>query len=413
MNTKIERIQKDIEKLAEYTATPYNGITRLPFTPEDGKAREYIKEQMIKVGLKVWEDGVGTIIGRMEGTCSDAPAIMIGSHYDSVKNGGAFDGVAGVVAAIEVARVLNMEGIKLKYPIEIAAMNDEEGVRFGTGMLSSRAMIGELTEEELDTAIDEKNTTMRQAMKNFGINPQLDKAIRRKGEIKAFIELHIEQGPILESNVKEIGIVENIVGLVTYKVIIKGRPGHAGTTPMHLRSDALVAASETIIAINSTAIDIGDEVVATVGEISVSPNASNVIPGIVEFTVDIRSSDEINIEKVYDVLDIKLKELEIKLGVQTKLTRTFYSKPVSLSKSVIGVLNAETIKLGYSNMRMNSGAGHDSMVMANYVETGMVFVPSKNGISHTPEEWTDYSELQKGTEVLLNTVINLCNKNLF
>lgn len=192
---------------------------------------------MLQAGLQVREDGAGTIIGRLEGEDSDAPAIMVGSHYDSVRNGGAFDGTAGLVAAIEVARVLYSEQIKLKYSLEIVAMNDEEGVRCGTCMFSSRAMMGELAEGELDTAKDENQMTVRQAMESAGIVPDLQQAVRKPEELKAFLELHMEQGPILEFNSKDIGIVEGIVGLAAYKVSIVGRAGHAGTTPMNLRAD--------------------------------------------------------------------------------------------------------------------------------------------------------------------------------
>jgi allantoate deiminase len=411
VRAKLSRIKKDIETLATYTSTPSSGVTRLPFTPEDKKAREYIKEQMINSGLKVRVDGVGTIIGRREGTKPNAPVIMLGSHYDSVKNGGAFDGTAGLVAALEVVRVLNSEDITTKYPIEVVAMNDEEGVRFKGGMLSSRAIIGEVTDEELDTSIDEDGISIKQAMVEFGIKPNLHEAKYQKGAIKAFMELHIEQGPILEANKKEIGIVKSIVGLSTYKVNMVGRAGHAGTTPMDLRVDALLAASKAIIELNTIVKETGGDTVGTVGELQVQPSVANVIPGTVEFTIDVRSSVEGKIREVIRKFEKVLKKIENSSGVKSSLKETFYAPPVVLSEMIINQMKDEVSSLGYRSICMDSGAGHDAMVMAEHAPTGMIFVPSKNGISHTQEEWTDYEDIQKGAEVLFNTVIALNNND--
>ena len=412
MRSKLDRIVKDIETLATFTSTPTSGVTRLPFTPEDGKAREYIKCQMMDACLEVKEDGVGTIIGKRNGTMLNAPAIMIGSHYDSVKNGGAFDGVAGIAAALEVVRVFNDEGIITKYPIEVVAMNDEEGVRFKGGMLSSRAMAGSVTEDELDTLKDEDGISIRQAMMNFGIIPDLNNAVRYKNSIKAFLELHIEQGPVLEAHNKDIGIVKNIAGQKVYKVDIRGKAGHAGTTPMNLRHDALIAASKAIIKLDSTVKEKGNDTVVTVGELYVAPGAANVIPGYVEFTIDIRSSDEEIVQEIILTFEEALKLIENDFGVKVSLNETFYAASVELSGIIKNIIKEEVSQLGYDSVCMRSGAGHDAMIMAEYVPTGMIFVPSKNGNSHNPEEWTDYEKIQKGIEVLLNTVITLSNKEL-
>ncbi|HHY13372.1 MAG TPA: M20 family metallo-hydrolase [Thermoanaerobacterales bacterium] len=406
---KINDIKKDIETLAKYTSTPSSGVTRLPFTPEDKKAKEYIKRVMKEIGLKVMEDGVGTIFGKYKGLVHDASAILIGSHYDTVKNGGAFDGVAGIAAALEVIRVLNRENIKTKHPIEIVAMNDEEGVRFEGGMLSSRAIVGDILEEELDTSKDENGISIREAMKDFGIEPNLATAKREKNSIKAFLELHIEQGPILESKGKDIGIVENIVGLDIYKVIINGKPGHAGTTPMNMRADALLAASKAILKLNSIIKESDSDLVGTVGELIVLPGTANVIPGIVEFTIDIRSCKKKRIKEIMVKFEEILKEIEYDVGVKSSISKVFSLSPVKLSKEIIGLIEKEVSLLGYENLFMISGAGHDAMVMAEHVPTGMIFVPSKDGISHTPDEWTDYEQIRKGVEVLVNTIISIDN----
>lgn len=407
LRTSLERLKNDIENLSAFTSTPNLGVTRLSFTREDRKARKYIKKQMIDAGLKVWEDGVGTVIGRREGTDPGKPVVMIGSHFDTVKNGGAFDGTAGIVAALEVARVLNYENIKNENPIEVVAMLEEEGTRFGIAMLSSRAMAGKISDEELDAFKDENGITVRKAMEQFGIKPDLIRARRSKNTIKAFVELHIEQGPVLESKNIDIGIVESIVGLGEYKVTIKGKSGHAGTTPMQLRSDALLAASHAIIAVNTAANKVGGGTVATVGKIKVLPGSANVIPNFVEFSIDIRSSKEENIKQVVEDVISVLRWAEKNLGITFRIKRIFYNEPVLLSKKIADLIEKESQNLGFSTLRMNSGAGHDAMVMANIAETGMIFVPSKGGLSHRPDEWTDFCQLQKGVEVLLNVVLNL------
>ena len=349
MRGKTDNIKKDIETLATYTSTPSFGVTRLPFTPEDKKAKEYIKNIMTEIGLKVKEDGVGTIFGKREGIWHDAPAIFIGSHYDTVKNGGAFDGVAGIAAALEVVRVLNRENIKTKHPIEIVAMNDEEGVRFEGGMLSSRAIVGEIEEEELDTSKDVNGVSIRKAMSEFGIKPNLATAKRKIDSIKAFLELHIEQGPILESKNKDIGIVENIVGLDIYKVNIKGRPGHAGTTPMDMRADALLAASKAILKLNSIIKETCSDLVGTVGELTILPGAANVIPGTVEFTIDIRSCEQKKIRETMMKFEEILKGIENDTDVESRIIKMFSLSPVELSKEIIDLIEKEVSILGYKN----------------------------------------------------------------
>ena len=254
MKANINRIQQDIEILASFTSSPGFGVTRLPFTPEDLSAKKYLTQEMLNAGLNVTEDSVGTIFGKSPGVHHNEATIMIGSHYDTVKYGGAFDGVAGIVAGIEVARVLNENGALSNYPIEVVAMNDEEGVRFSTGMLSSRAIVGTLSENELRSAVDEDGMCMLFAMEKMGIFPDLKKAKRGKKLIKAYLEMHIEQGPVLEQQGKGLGVVTDIVGITVYDVIIQGKAGHAGTTPMNLRRDALHAAAKSIIELYSTQI---------------------------------------------------------------------------------------------------------------------------------------------------------------
>lgn len=406
MNIKLDRVIKDIETLATFTATEGNGVTRLTLTEEDRKARAYIKNQMEEIGMKVWEDGYSTLFGRMEGENPDAPVIMIGSHYDSVINGGPFDGVVGIVVALEVLRVMKENNIKSYYPIEIAAMNDEEGVRFGRGVSNSRAMAGLIDEEELDSFKDRDGISLREAIEQFGIAPDLKGARRPDNSIKAYIEVHVEQGPILEDNKMDIGLVEGIIGMDRYDVTIKGKSGHAGTTPMNNRKDALVAASEFVLDVNRIAKEVGGGTVGTVGELDVLPNASNVIPGCVKLSVDIRSIEEDNINKVVEGLKETIVRLNTENNVEVKMERKLYAPPVKMSKGMMDIIEDKAKKIGYKYMKMNSGAGHDAMIMANLAPSSLIFVPSKDGLSHHPDEWTDYEYLEKSINLVLETIVD-------
>ena len=408
MHIDLKRVIKDIETLATFNATPGNGVTRLSFTKEDRQARDYIRNKMEAIGLKTWEDGYSNLFGRREGKNPKAPVIMIGSHYDSVINGGPLDGVLGVVAALEILRIFEENNIENYYPIEMVAMNDEEGVRFGTGISNSRAMAGLIDEKELDNFKDKDGISIREAMIQFGIIPDLKDAIRPKGSIKTFIELHIEQGPVLEAERKDIGLVETIVGLDRYEVIIKGMSGHAGTTPMDKRKDALVGASEFILAVNRIAKEIGDGTVGTVGQLSLTPNASNVIPGYVNLSLDIRSTKEDNIKAFYNRLIEESEYIKSKYHIDIQITHNLYIQPVNMSDKNIALMEKVCQKLGYTYMRMNSGAGHDAMIMAKMAPSSLIFVPSKVGLSHHPDEWTDYEDIEKGIALMLNTVLELC-----
>jgi len=255
MQSKLVRIKKDIEELAKFNSTPEKGLTRFSFTNEDKKAREYLANEMKVIGLKVYEDAAGSLIGRIDGELQDGPVIMVGSHFDSVKNGGNFDGPAGVVMALEIMRVLEENNVKTKHPVEFIAMIEEEGGRFGSGVFGSRAMAGRVSYEDLLNNKDADGITMAEAFEEFGFNPEeIEKAKRDPEKLKAFIELHIEQGPVLEKEGKDVGLVSFIVGINQIRVKVKGRPDHAGTTPMDMRKDALSSASEVIAQIKDFAV---------------------------------------------------------------------------------------------------------------------------------------------------------------
>ncbi|MDK2856363.1 MAG: allantoate deiminase [Bacillota bacterium] len=406
MEAKVERLQRDIEALAQFTATPGAGVTRFSFTPEDRAAREYIKAEMARAGLTVREDAAGTVIGRREGEVP-GPVVMVGSHFDSVKHGGPFDGTAGVVAALEIARVLQEHNVKTRYPIEFIAMIEEEGGRFGGGLFGSRAMAGKVSREELLRNKDAQGISTAEAMAAFGFPPENIKAAERRPEdLKAFFELHIEQGPVLEAAGIDVGVVETIVGIVEYEVEIGGRPDHAGTTPMTMRADALVAASRVVQAVERLAREAGGGAVGTVGRLEVAPGAANIVPGRVRFTVDFRAKDGRTLADLVAGLKTALHE-----ACQGELTFTLTEKlsvpPVVLPEAIRALLVREAEARGISTKVMLSGAGHDAMVMAGLTDVGLIFVPSRGGRSHCPEEWTDYAALKKGVDVLLGTILQI------
>lgn len=407
MRVNIQRIQRDIENLSSFNATPGKGVTRLAFTKEDREAREYIKNQMEKIGLEIYEDGYGNLFGRKYGKDRELPSVMVGSHYDTVINGGPFDGMAGLVTGLEIARYLVEEGIEHENTLEVVAFNDEEGVRFGNGISNSRAMTGDMKEEELDNTFDKNGISLRKAMEDYGIKPDLEAAKVKEGSIKAFFELHIEQGPVLIGSNNEVGIVQTIVGLDRYDIRFIGKAGHAGTTPMNNRKDALLPAAEFALELNRIAIDAGYGAVGTVGEMKILPNASNVIPGYVQISVDIRATKEEVINNIHQEMNKLIDSLKEKHPVEIQVRKTLYISPVNMSEEICTLLENKAEELGIKYEKMNSGAGHDAMMMARIAPTSLVFVPSKDGLSHHPEEWTDYEDLAKGIELILSGVLEL------
>ena len=403
------RIQKDMEALAQFTATPGLGVTRFSFTDEDRQAREYIKARMLESHLTVYEDAAGTIIGHRPGQKTDAPVVMIGSHFDSVKNGGAFDGTAGVIAGLEVARILDENKISTRYPIEFIAMIEEEGSRFGSGLFGSRAMAGKVTDNELKNFKDDEGICIAEAMKRFGLeSDKISAAVRTPEKLKAFLELHIEQGPILEKTGVNVGVVDTIVGIDQWEIVVQGRSDHAGTTPMDMRADALVAAAEIVKTVQQLALQAGSGTVATVGKMQVFPGAGNIVPGMVVFTVDIRSSDTEKIRHISDELKNAVADLPSEYpGIVSQVIPKLSSAPIQLSAAILRMIEAEARTCGISTKRMLSGAGHDAMVMAGLTEVGLIFVPSRNGRSHSPEEWTDYVQLKHGVDLLLRAALQL------
>lgn len=392
------RIESHIDTLSTFTATPGKGTTRLTYSPEDLQARQYIKQKMKEYGLTVQEDGFGNIFGRLEGTLKDAPSVLIGSHFDSVPNGGSYDGPAGVVAGLEVAALFAENKLTPKYPLEVIALIEEEGSRFGGGLMGSRGIVGLLDEEGFNSLKDKDGIYAVDAMKEIGLDPSLPKK-RDPKTMKAYLELHIEQGPILEEKGIPIGVVEAIVGLTQLEVTVKGQAGHAGTTPMDKRADALVTAAKMIAQFPDLAETEGQGTVVTTGRLSVYPNGANVIPDKTVFTVDIRSGKE---ENVLNVIQ-KVKDLAVsysKTGIEVTVEQLLYIQPKEMNKDIVSLLKRKSSELGIPKCSINSGAGHDAMVFSDFTNVGMLFIPSKDGLSHCPEEWSDSRHIANAVQVL-------------
>ncbi|AZU60469.1 Zn-dependent hydrolase [Neobacillus mesonae] len=398
MNDSQKRIEEHIEALSQFTATPGQGTTRLTYSKEDLQARQYIKEKMKEYGLEVREDGLGNIFGRLEGTLEDAPSVLIGSHFDSVPNGGSYDGPAGVVAGLEVAALFAKNNIKPKYPLEVIALIEEEGSRFGGGLMGSRGIVGVLSEEDFQNLTDQDGVTTVEAMAGIGLDSSLPKK-RDPKTMKAYLELHIEQGPILEEKGIPIGMVEAIVGLTQLEITVEGKAGHAGTTPMDRRTDALVAAAKMIAQLPEIALSEGEGSVVTTGRLHVFPNGANVIPSKTVFTVDIRSGKEEHILNMISQVQ-QLVDSYNAFGIKTSVQQQLYMAPKAMNPEIISLLKEKCGELDIPYCSINSGAGHDAMVFSDVTEVAMLFIPSKAGLSHCPEEWSDSQDIANAVHIL-------------
>ena len=419
MQTKIERIQKDIEVLATFTSTVGEGVTRSSYSKEDQMAKEYLIEEMKQLNLHVYEDGFGTLFGRMEGTLQNAPVVMFGSHYDSVVHAGAFDGVAGCAAGLEVMRVLKEEGFQPDYPLELILMNAEEGATFGasTGVSNSRAMVGTMSEYELKTVKNRFGQTKMEAMADYGLVPDLKTAIRKPGSIKNFVELHIEQGPVLDKEGMDIGLVQYLAGIGRFIIRFYGETADS-TAAMQERKDALVAAAAFITQFDECMKMIGPEVAGMVGELHITPNSNQFVPEYVEGKIEIRTFTKETVEQhnFKEIIGSLLNQVETEFHIRAELeeiTRINYANPTG--PSIMNQRNVERMaaicdSLGYRHRIINNGTGHDSMIMTDFTDTNMIYVPSKGGLSHCPQEWTDYEAIRKGSDVLLQLIMDISKR---
>lgn len=408
MKIDVSRIRDHIETLAAFTATPGAGTTRLSYTPEYRQACDYLIDHARSLGLTARLDAIGNLRIRLEGADLAAPVVVIGSHLDTVINGGDFDGILGVVSGVEVVEQMVETGVQPRHPVEVISFVEEEGTTFRCPLTGSKALAGELGMQDLENLEDEAGCSLVQAATRFGLDPAgLDGDRFPDRGIKAMFELHIEQGAVLESLGLPVGIVEHIAGSENHRVRLRGRANHAGTTPMSLRFDALACAAECIGTVERLASDpTRPDTVATVGRIHCSPNAVNVIPAAVEFSIDVRDIRDPLIESASSAILDLIRSIARDRGIQCETELTGKSPPRPMAPGIIERLATLAGHARIPYHRMNSGALHDAAMMTGVTDVGMIFVPSRDGRSHTPKEWTDYEDIERGANLLLQAVVD-------
>ena len=399
------RIAADIEALAAITE-PDRPWTRRAFTPVYRQGRDYLAEQFRAAGLAPRIDAAGNLIGHRSGRRPERGTIMIGSHSDTVPDGGRFDGVAGVVAALEVARALAETGIELEHDLEIVDFLAEEVSIFGVSCIGSRGLVGERPADWLERQAD--GFSLRQAIAEVGGHPDI---LETRRDIRAFLELHIEQGPVLENEGLEIGVVTTIAGVTRIELVVNGRADHAGTTPMEGRCDALSAAARLVLAIEALGRDLARgpaHFAATVGEFEIAPNAANVVPSRARMLIDARSEKRADMETFMAAIPELVAAEAAASGVTIEPPLTISDNfPTPCHEDVVDVLEDAAAALGTRHRRMVSGAGHDTAFMTSVTRAGMIFIPCRGGRSHTPEEWAETAEIALGAATLLEAVRRL------
>ena len=395
-----ERLVKDFDAMAQLTA-PGEGINRLAFTDADWKGRQYIIDCMTDAGLSVEIDDFGNVIGYKIGKKPDLPVVMVGSHTDSVPNGGNYDGVVGVLSAIEVIRSMTDDGYEHDHTIAVVSFMCEESGRFGNATLGSKAMRGELTLQDLHRLVDKQGISLYEALKGRNLNPDGIETMVYKRPVKSFTEIHIEQGKVLEHEQKTIGIVTGIAAPERFYVTIRGNADHSGATPMNLRHDALCGASKIILGIEEIAsMQEEPPVVGTVGIVEVTPGAMNVIPGAVKLGVDIRSISKVARNSVVTLVKEFIDITAEKRGLSYTIETIAQDHPVEMHPAMIREIEEAVKSVGVEYMIMPSGAGHDAMHWAEAVPTGMIFIPCRDGVSHNPAEFAEMDDIVTGAAVL-------------
>lgn len=403
-----ERIAHRLSELSKIGLTADNGSNRPGFSLAEKQAKELIKTWMLKAGLSVSEDGAGNVFGRLTGEEDHLPAIMSGSHVDSVPNGGHFDGPLGVLAALEVVEAWKEIDYRPRKPFEVAIFTDEEGSRFNNGLNGSEALIGKANVEEKIELQDEEGRSFAEVLQDVGLSVQgYAEAGRQLDEIELFVEVHIEQGKRLEKEELPCGIVTGIAGPCWLEFTFDGEAGHAGNTPMDDRKDALVAASDFVMKVNQLPRQINDSAVATIGKLQVEPNGVNVIPGKVTLYVDIRDIyKETRDELVNCVLSLS-KEIADTYHIQVNHEEKVRVHPVPIAEDIQQVLEQALLEHGISVYKLPSGAGHDAMILGEKIPVAMIFTQSRNGISHNPAEWSSLSDCVQTVQVLKTFVESL------
>lgn len=407
-----ERYQILFDKINQYNAGD-KGITRVAYTNEEQSCTHAFMRMCKAEGLDIRMDPCGNVIARREGRIKGLPPVLMGSHLDTVYQGGKYDGVVGVTAALEVVKRLNEKGIETDHPIEVIAFACEESSRFGVSTVGSKAMAGLFDKEKVRDLKDRDGITLEEALSFCALDiDSIEYANRKDEKIKAFLELHVEQGPVLEGNHKKIGIVTGIAAPVRFSIKIVGTPSHSGTTPMNMRKDALLGASEIALELEKIAVKEQDYgTVATVGVVDIPSGAMNVVPGEVEIKVDIRSTSIDSRQRVLDHLFQTIQTVEKKRKLEIISKEIISEEPVLLSEEIRDVTQAICERKGLSYQVMASGAGHDAMNMTKLCPTGLIFVPSVDGLSHHPDEFTELDDILLGIDVLEEAVLHFAGKD--
>lgn len=397
----VQRIEQTIEEINQFNSS-HRGVTRLAYSEEEQKAKQFLIQLCEQEGLYVRTDACGNVIARREGRNSDLPAVACGSHLDSVIQGGKYDGTVGVVAALEVIRRLNEKGIATEHPIELICFTAEESARFGVSTIGSKAMAGLVEAAELSGLRDKQGVSIAEAFSACGLNiDRLAECKRGREQLKAFFEVHIEQGLTLETENRKIGIVTGIAAPTRLHVHIEGRAAHSGSTAMHLRKDALLGAAEIALALERAAKKEADNgTVATVGVLDVEPGAMNIVPGTVNMKIDIRGTSSRSKSNVLNELFKHFSRVERERSLSVKWQILSDEEPVQLDDEVIKNLADMSKDLQLSYRQMPSGAGHDAMNMARICPTGLIFIPSVGGVSHHPDEYTSIADIAAGIDLL-------------
>lgn len=400
-----ERLARWVDELGAIGGRPSGGVTRLAWSPELAAANEWLMVRARALGLRATLDAAGNVVCEFEGSAADEPAVVIGSHMDTVPDGGRYDGAFGVLSGLEVLHRLKEREFSPRRPIWLVAFNDEEGTRYDASMFGSHAFAGDDVSHFLDRA-DADGVPLREAMRMAGSDPADLPACARVGRVACYLELHIEQGPRLERAGRHVAVVSQIVGMRGYVVTMRGASNHAGTTPMDLRRDALAGAARVLLALRDAARTT-DGLTANVGRIEVRPGGANVIPVVARFTVDVRSPDAAGMDRADELVRRTVAEVSGEEGLDSDVVETFVHPATPLDPGLREVLRRRVAAAGAEPVELASGAGHDAMVMAAHVPAAMLFVPSRGGVSHAPDEYTSPSFYEPALTVLTETVMEL------
>ena len=407
-----KRFETNFNAISEFGALKGGGLTRLAFSKEDLEARKFLINLIEKNGFKLKIDNVGNIFAIYDDGCEvGAKPVCVGSHIDSVPNGGFYDGTLGVMAGLEALTAIKEAGIKLKRPLWLINFSCEESSRFKTATIGSKIISGKLSQQRLHELKDEDGISLFEAMSAAGFKPQnLDEAILKENSLHAYLELHIEQGPVLERSSISVGVVSGIAAPIRFEITIQGKADHSGATPMNMRSDALLAASHIIIAANKFAKN-KKTAVATVGYVHAKPGVLNVVPGEARLGVDLRDIDKKSLNELNLELRNFVGELSRELKFSYEIRELSSDEPVKLSEHAINLLEDEAKKLGIKTLTLPSGAGHDAMNLTKLANSvGMLFIPCVDGISHNTKEAINFKDAVTATKILTNALIRLSNE---